>query len=389
MPMNDIARRHRDVFRIRLGDTETYTDPKDGKEKQRARKLTDSMRVTSPNRMVVDAFVAVFGGETTQWEAEWQAYLPTTEMPVVILPGQSVSQWWELYRKSVCERRCDGDTETLSGKACMCPRDLTDRVADKNACNPMTRLSILCPDVEVAGAGSLVTHSMIAAETLPQAVAVAEAALSQGIPVPAVLRVVEHVGKAKRYIVPQLEIVGVSYNQLTTGEVTRPALDQQPEPRAIEPARAVQVRSEPRDTDRVVDTPPLDDDEPRATPRGRGDDHEFIGLWNRLPSDKQGLLRKDLQKADLPVNPTRMTAEQLHPAIVLARQWVALTALNDAGYTNEKDRHQAVRDATAGAIESTKSLSRTEFDDIVEFCKAKAGLAEAVAASQPTLDGAA
>jgi hypothetical protein len=81
----------------------------------------------------------------------------------------------------------------------------------------MTRVNVICPDVDVVGAGGLVTHGMIAAETLPQSIAVAEAALARGLMVPAVLRVVEHKGK-KHFIVPQIEIVGVSLQAAHTGE---------------------------------------------------------------------------------------------------------------------------------------------------------------------------
>jgi hypothetical protein len=215
MPMLDIQRRHAEVFRLRLGEKGRNGAPQ---------KLTDAIRVTSHSRAVIDAFVAVYGGETKPWDGQWEAKLPTTELPIMVLPGQSISQWWELYRGSVCERRCDGEVESLSGNACVCPLDITERLADKNACRPMTRVNVLCPDVDVVGAGSLVTHGMVAAETLPQAVAVAEAALSRGLMVPGVLRIVEHKGK-RHYIVPQIEIVGVSLAALTTGEVPqRPAL---------------------------------------------------------------------------------------------------------------------------------------------------------------------
>lgn len=213
MPMLDIQRRHAEVFRLRIGDKDDRGNP---------RKLTDSIRVTSPNQRVIDAFVAAFGGETLPWEGQWQAYLPTNALPVMVLPGHSITQWWELYRGQVCERRCDGFTEQLSGSPCKCPADITDRVADKGACMPMTRINVVCPDVEVVGAGSLVTRGMVAAETLPQSVKIAEGALARGLMVPAVLRVVEHVGKSRRYIVPQLEIVGVSLSELTTGEVKAP-----------------------------------------------------------------------------------------------------------------------------------------------------------------------
>lgn len=217
-PMLDVQKRHAEVFRIRLGERDAKGYPV---------KLTDAMRVTSPNRNVVQAFVDVFGGEVRPWDnngkPEFEAKLPTTELPIMVLPGQSISQWWEKYKKSVCERRCDGVTDTISKGPCVCPTDITERVADKSACNPMTRVNVVCPDVAVVGAGSLVTHGMVAAETLPQSIAVAEAALSRGLMVPAVLRVVEHKGKT-HYIVPQIEIVGISLTQLTTGETPTPAI---------------------------------------------------------------------------------------------------------------------------------------------------------------------
>jgi hypothetical protein len=203
--MIDIQRRHAEVFRIRLGD-------RDG---ARPRKLADQIRITAPAQQVVQAFVDVYGGAVTSWDGQWQAYLPTSELRILVLPGQSIQQWWEFYRGSVCERRCDGYLEQKSGKRCVCPEDIDERIKDKSACSPMTRVNVLCPDVAVVGAGGLVTHSLIAAETLPQSIAVAESALKRGLMVPAVLRIVEHKGR-NHFIVPQIEITGVSLVDLSS-----------------------------------------------------------------------------------------------------------------------------------------------------------------------------
>lgn len=208
MAMLDLQRRFAEVFRIRLGD----------RDSGRPRKLTDAIRITANGAQTCQAFADVYGGEVTPWEGQHQVYLPTSELRVVLLPGHSISQWWERYRGSVCERRCDGFAEQKSGKRCMCPEDVEARVADKDACSPTTRVNVLCPDVAVTGAGALVTHGLIAAETLPQSIAVAEAALSRGLMVPAVLRVVEHKGR-NHFIVPQIEILGVSLHALATGDL--------------------------------------------------------------------------------------------------------------------------------------------------------------------------
>lgn len=213
MPMIDIQRRHQEVYRIRLGDRINGGPP---------RKLTDSIRITSRNEQIVHAFTEVYGGTVQPWEGQHEAYLPTTALRILVLPGQSVTQWWELYQGSVCVRRCDGYQEQKSGKRCMCPEDIQERVNDTKSCAPTTRLNVICPDVAVVGAGGLVTHGLIAAETLPQSIAVAEAALRRGIMVPAILRVVENKTGRNHFIYPQIEIIGTSVDQLTTGEVRLP-----------------------------------------------------------------------------------------------------------------------------------------------------------------------
>lgn len=382
MPMLDIQRRHAEVFRIRLGDKD---------DRGNMRKLTDAIRITSPNRSVVQAFADVFGGDVSEWEQQWQVYVPTTELPVLVLPGQSITQWWEQYRGSVCERRCDGYTETLSGSACKCPAEITERLATKNACRPMTRINVVCPDVEVVGAGSLVTHGMIAAETLPQAVAIAEGALSRGLMVPAVLRVVQHIGKAKQYIVPQLEIFGISLNELTTGEVARPAaVAAAPEPKGL----PVAAHTRPPEAAVVKDTKPLPAPANRARPalphEAKNEDahaardlqtlrSHLTAATGWLGDTQRKLLAKEWEKAKLP-KIGDLDAEQAKVGAPLIRKWAALSVLAEAGFTNEKDRHKAVGEATGGTTESTKDLSAEQFKDVVGYC-------EALRSLQPTLGG--
>lgn len=313
MPMIDIQRRHAEVFRVRFGEKGPNGAP---------RKLTDQIRITSRNRLVVEAFVESYGGEVSEWESQWQAYLPTTELRIMVLPGQSVHQWWEFYRGSVCERRCDGYQEQKSGKRCVCPEDIAERMKDRDACSPTTRVNVLCPDVNVVGAGSLVTHGLIAAETLPQSIAIAEAALARGYMVPAILRAVEHKGRT-HFIVPQVEIVGVSLQTLASGDAggdLPSAVDARavtagegpklldPVPQEMEqtpvasiseqattfPERRQRSNSaqpipatgvEPRTVDQVQDTPDTDD--------------AWSELQGLLGPDVDGSLTKDLLEADL------------------------------------------------------------------------------------------
>jgi hypothetical protein len=213
MPLLDVQQQHATMFRLRFGDQVT------SRGKSRPRRLTDQIRVTSPNPAIVDAFCAVYGGERRGWDnqgrAEFEAYLPTTAIRVVLLPGSSLSQWWELYRGSVCVRRCDSQTELKSGKPCLCPsRDPAERNADPDQCSATTRVSVICPDVDVVGAGMFVTRGLMAASMLPNAIAAANAALAAGIYVPAVVRVVECTGQGTKWVVPQIEVVGTSLERL-------------------------------------------------------------------------------------------------------------------------------------------------------------------------------
>jgi hypothetical protein len=272
MPIIDIQKNHMTVFNVRFGEKVT----KNGKTFPGM--LSDKIRVTSANRLVVDAFVEVYGGEVRPWDdGQWEAYLPVTALPIMVLPGQSVTQWWELYKGGVCDRRCEGagGTETISGKPCMCNPNVEQRQADRSQCSLMTRLNFICPEVNVVGAGSLVTHGRIAAETLPQAVAVAEAALRQGQMVPAVLRSVTRIGKNRQYVVPQIEIVGISLQSLMSGETdgvlrgggaegaigpsggtSEPQPSPEPEPVRAIPASVVQTGSTSSTSPALSDSPP-------------------------------------------------------------------------------------------------------------------------------------
>lgn len=206
MPMLDLNQRYQDAFRIRLGE----------KKGNLPKALTDRIRITAANKAVPEAFAEIYGvapgSELSQWEDEWQVHLPITALPIWLLPGQSVIQWWEKYRGKVCDRRCDGVREQLSGQPCMCPPDIDARMNDAESCSPMTRVSVACPEVPaVLGTGALVTHSRIAAETIPSAVWMGAQWLEKNLPVKAVLRVYTHRGRTT-FTFPTIEVLGPAFS---------------------------------------------------------------------------------------------------------------------------------------------------------------------------------
>lgn len=192
-----IQQQHAELYRIRLGR-------KDG---NRPARLEGEMRVTSPNRSVVEAFAKQYGGRAKKWEDQHEVYMPITRLPILLLPGQTLTQTMELWAGQTRQRACDGETMT-DGRPCLCG---ADKPIGERACKPVSRLTIACPEVPVVGVGKLVTRSLIAAGELPAGLDLIQGILDSGRPVRAVLRVDQLVGPDRRYAVPRLEFEGLTF----------------------------------------------------------------------------------------------------------------------------------------------------------------------------------
>ena len=202
----DLQRQHSVTYRIRLGEMVNGA-PK---------RLDGRIRITSPNLAVVSAFVDVYGGATHRWQNQYGTYLARADLPILLIPPDPLSQSYEYWQGGVCQRRCDG-FEQSSGDECVCPFGLEAKNGDTD-CRPTTRLAVVCPEVRVLGVGMLVTHSRIAAKSLPAAIETITPALAQGLVVPAVLRIVSKKAAGKWYSYPQVEPVGLSHFGLSAGE---------------------------------------------------------------------------------------------------------------------------------------------------------------------------
>ena len=358
MPMIDIQRRHAEAFRIRFGDKGGNGAP---------RKLTEAIRLTAPTREIVQAFVDVYGGEVLEFDDKasrdrFQAYLPTTTMQIMVLPGSSLQQWWELYKGSVCERRCDGETEQKTGKPCMCPADIDDRMKERKACSPTTRVSVLCPDVAVVGSGSFVTHGLIAAETLPQAIAVAEAALSKGLMVPATLTVNEVRGR-NHFIFPQIIITGYSLNELSGAAIsaTAPAgaLEGERQAIAAESAPATHLKPVPqlargRGPSVADQLGQVDQPQPKAARKNA-----------TAPLPATGLKPRTAREAadEAPATQLRTEAQK--------RKMHAL--FNEHGITDRDERMAYTTDCIGREVASSNELTKDEAGKLIDELEATVG----------------
>lgn len=166
MPIIDLQRRMRQLGEIRIGHVVAGTS-KAGKAYKRPAKL-DKFRFTSPSREILTQVAELYGGEVQPWTpanggpSEYEVYSTTNRLPVLIPPRDAVSQWYELYQGSKCQRRCDGQTEHKKDRPCMCDPENRD-------CAITTRVNVMLRDVPALGQWLLISKGYYAAITLPPA----------------------------------------------------------------------------------------------------------------------------------------------------------------------------------------------------------------------------
>lgn len=210
MPILDMQLRMRELGRIRTGEQVAA-----GRGKRPAK--LEHFRLTTSSKELLDAAAEIYGGTVVPWEspagAQWELKTKVDVLPVVIPPGESLSQWYELWTGGGCQRRCDGKTETISEDPCLCPADPGDRRDAANAgqaCKPTTRLNVILPDLPDLGVWRLESHGYYAAVELAGAARFLAIASSSGLNIPARLRLDQREKKVpgkptNRYAVPIIE----------------------------------------------------------------------------------------------------------------------------------------------------------------------------------------
>lgn len=175
---------------------------------QRPEKLAH-FRFTSADRHALDQAAALWGGEVTAWDApagkQWEVFSECDDIPVVVPPADfGFSQFMELWSGGGCQRRCDGDTEQITGGACLCTAE------DQQVCKPTTRLSVILPDIPGLGLWRLESHGWNAAAELAGTLDLIMPAGGAGRLLPARLRLQQRSaivdGKTSRFAVPVLDI---------------------------------------------------------------------------------------------------------------------------------------------------------------------------------------
>lgn len=278
MALLDIQRRGQQIGRLRIGQ---QVPTENGK--MRPAKL-DTFRFTTQSEHSAQAIAELYGGTVQPWNGQYEVITSKNAIGVTVPPrDQVISQHYELWNKGGCLRRCDSQTEQISGKPCLCPHadDPTDLVAVENAaqerarlagmnppraCKPVTRISVMIPDLPGLGVFRLDTGSYYAAVEIGDAAELLQVARDRGVFLPAVLRIEQRQrtagGQTKKYPVPVLEVLStfrqIASGALEAGGITAqlpPAPGEQPRaitaatPASNPPAPAVQSEQLPRPKD--------------------------------------------------------------------------------------------------------------------------------------------
>lgn len=260
MALLDIQRRSQQIGRLRMGQkVGTGKFNKDGTEKMRPVRR-DTWRITTPSRYEAEAIAARFGGEVRPWEREFEVDTDVAELPVTVPPrDQVVSQNYEMWSAGGCLRRCNSQHEQISNGPCLCPHaeDPTNeeevttaalersRLASLNpprACKPITRISVMIPDLPGLGVFRLDTGSYYAAAEIGDAAALMQMARDKGVFLPAILRIEQRTrvanGQTKKFPVPVLEVLA-TFRDIATGAIEQQGIAAQLPPAPGEQRRAI------------------------------------------------------------------------------------------------------------------------------------------------------
>lgn len=203
MPILDLQQRIRELGRIRIGQKVATANGG-----TRPSKL-NRFRLTSPSRELLDRVAKQYGGTVAPWTpdggtGQFEVITEATRMPIKV-PNQPVSQYYELWSGGGCQRRCDGVTELLKDRPCICKAEDPD--PQERQCKPTTRLSVVLSEVPGVGVWRLESHGYYAALELP---GVAELLAKAGGYVDAFLgleeRTAKREGKTLRWMVPTIDV---------------------------------------------------------------------------------------------------------------------------------------------------------------------------------------
>jgi hypothetical protein len=205
--------------------------------------------ITSHSEEHVRAAAELWGGQPEPWKPlnstieQWRVITQAASIEALITPGDPLNQYNEMWSKGGCARRCDGETELLSRKSCLCAAQFGEdwHLQPKGrVCAATSRLNVMLPDLTGMGMWRAETHSFYAATEWGGMVDMVLAGTDGRGFVPVTLRIEPRQrvanGETKKFPVVVVELRGVTPRQALTGPLTAAA--------ALDPAGASRLAIE-------------------------------------------------------------------------------------------------------------------------------------------------
>jgi recombination directionality factor gp3-like protein len=341
-----IQRSMRELGRIRTG----YSDAVEGKTWRRPRR-SDTLILTSTQRLLIDNAAALWGGEPEQWTPQgantpvWRVVTDQAEIPALLPQGQPLSTMFELWDGGRCTRRCDGITEERSQRQpipCVCAaqhgpnwHELRRQPNAPPLCKVTGRLNVYLEDLGDFGWWRVEVHSFFAVSEMSGVVDWIKGRLGPDPAIRIRLAIEQRSGKildgkdklvATTYPVVAIRLAdhtaiqilsGVEPKLMIEGLPDRRALTQAPESRDDEgqralPAAPAQAATPPKPAQAGSGAqeppagPPLSKQEWLARFAAARDLEELRGMWK--PAGNDGALDQEGRAAYMAAK-TRIEAE--------------------------------------------------------------------------------
>lgn len=235
-----LQRQARELGRLRTGWSVPNPDPN-----KRPRPVkSQTWVVTSHAEHYVKAAADAWGGDVERWQPQgngapqFRVVTKAEQIDALLPPGDPLSQYNEMWTKGGCQRRCDGQTEQISRKPCLCLAEFgedwhllrQDTYRKDKVCAATSRLNVVLPDMPDVGVWRAETHSFYAANEWGGTVdMVLSGTGGQGL-VPVTLRIEPRTrvagGQTKHFPVVVVEVRGITPRQALSGPLpTALALD--------------------------------------------------------------------------------------------------------------------------------------------------------------------
>lgn len=186
--------------------------------------------VTSHSEEHVRTAAELWGGEVEQWSplnstiTQWRVITKASSIEALITPGDPLNQYNEMWSAGGCQRRCDGETELLTRKPCLCAARFGEdwhQQKKGTVCSTTSRLNVMLPDLSGMGMWRAETHSFYAAQEWGGMVDMVLAGTRGDGFVPVTLRIeprqVVREGQTKKFPVVVVELRGVTPRQALAG----------------------------------------------------------------------------------------------------------------------------------------------------------------------------